>query len=68
MGSKTRPTRVLVVDDHTMVRDMIRIGCADKPALEVIAEASSGLEALEFCRLDDPDDRVDLHLALRARC
>jgi len=55
MGSKTRPTRVLVVDDHPMVRDMIRIGCADKPALEVIAEASSGLEALEFCRLDDPD-------------
>lgn len=55
MGSKDRPTRVLIVDDHPMVRDMIRLGFADRPALEVIAEASTGREALEFCRLDDPD-------------
>jgi DNA-binding NarL/FixJ family response regulator len=55
MTSTARPARLLIVDDHPTVRDMIRLGCEDKPGLEVIGEASNGREALEACRADPPD-------------
>src|SRR6266540_190566 len=55
MTSTTHPKRLLIVDDHPMVRDMIRLGCEDKPGLQVVGEASSGREALEACRADRPD-------------
>jgi DNA-binding NarL/FixJ family response regulator len=57
MTSKSKPsaTRVMIVDDHPMVRDMIRLGCEDKPGIRVIGEFGAGPEALEACRIDDPD-------------
>jgi DNA-binding NarL/FixJ family response regulator len=59
MSSKAKaPTRVIIVDDHPMVRDMIRLGCEGNPAIRVIGEFGEGPEALEACRIDDPDVMV----------
>ena len=47
--------RVLVVDDHELVRSGISRMLADNPDLDVIGEASSGEEAIEFVRQTRPD-------------
>src|SRR6266566_5203178 len=47
--------RVLVVDDHPMVRDIIILACKGRPALEVVGEAATGVEALQKCRELQPD-------------
>ena len=50
-----RPSRVLICDDHELARSGLRAMLAGDPSLVVIGEASNGLEALQFCRLDLPD-------------
>ena len=52
-----RPTRirVLVVDDHTLIRQGVRRIAEDCVRLEVVGEASNGLEAIEAVRLLGPD-------------
>lgn len=40
------PVRVVIVDDHPVIRRGVRDILADNPHLEVVAEASSGVEAL----------------------
>ena len=50
--------RVLLVDDHPMVREMVRIACAARPGLSVVGEASDGFEALRQCRNLSPDVMV----------
>lgn len=47
--------RVLVVDDHELVRSGISRMLADNPDLDVIGQASSGEEAIELVREDRPD-------------
>ncbi|MCR8915641.1 two-component system response regulator UvrY [Marinobacter panjinensis] len=47
--------RVLVVDDHELVRSGISRMLADNPDIDVIGEASSGEEAIDFVRKDSPD-------------
>ncbi len=47
--------RVLVVDDHELVRSGITRMLADNPDIEVIGEASSGEDAIDFVRKDSPD-------------
>ncbi len=47
--------RVLIVDDHPMVRDTIRAGCEDRPGLEIVGEAGTGGEALEALERLRPD-------------
>ena len=44
----SRPTRVLVADDHTVVRRGVRLMLADQPDFDVVAEASDGSEAIEI--------------------
>ena len=41
------PIRVLLVDDHAMVRQGLRCALEVYPAMEVVGEASDGIEALE---------------------
>jgi DNA-binding NarL/FixJ family response regulator len=53
-----RPARVLIVDDHPVVREVVALACGERPALEVVGEASDGPEALEKCRCLDPDVMV----------
>ncbi|MGO1502080.1 MAG: UvrY/SirA/GacA family response regulator transcription factor [Marinobacter sp.] len=47
--------RVLVVDDHELVRSGITRMLADDPDLDVIGQASSGEGAIEFVRKNRPD-------------
>lgn len=46
--------RVLLVDDHTMVRQGLKVLLEAEPGIEVIAEAENGRQALELTRLHRP--------------
>ena len=47
--------RILIVDDHVVVRQGLRIFLGLDPELEIIAEAGNGAEALELARQHRPD-------------
>jgi DNA-binding NarL/FixJ family response regulator len=47
--------RVLVADDHTLVREGIRALLATAGDMDVVAEASDGREALERAKVTRPD-------------
>ncbi|MFD6997598.1 response regulator [Streptomyces mirabilis] len=49
------PLRVLIADDHTVVRAGLRALLAGEPDLDVIAEAGSGEEAVRLGALLTPD-------------
>ena len=51
-------TRVLLADDHTIVRQGLVRLLADAGDCEVVAEASDGMEAVEMARRDRPDVAV----------
>jgi len=51
----SEPLRVLVVDDHPMVSQIIAIACNERPSLQVVGQAGDGWEALEKCELLHPD-------------
>jgi DNA-binding NarL/FixJ family response regulator len=48
-------TRVLVVDDQTLVRAGFRLLVDSAPDLEVVGEAADGAQALELTRRERPD-------------
>jgi DNA-binding NarL/FixJ family response regulator len=57
-GSATgdgRVGRVLIADDHRLVREGLKAVLDGEPDLEVVGEARNGLEALEACRRLKPD-------------
>jgi DNA-binding NarL/FixJ family response regulator len=45
-----RPARLLLADDHVMVRRGLRLVLDAEPDLQVVAEASDGVEALQVVR------------------
>ena len=47
--------RVLLADDHSIVRRGMRSLLETEPSLEVVAEAADGLEALRMCEEHHPD-------------
>src|SRR5829696_6783207 len=49
------PARLLIADDHPLLRQALRSMHSGEPDLEVIGEAQNGLEALEMCRTLRPD-------------
>ena len=49
------PARLLIVDDHDLVRESTRLMLEGEPNLEVIGEAVNGRHALELCRRLRPD-------------
>jgi NarL family two-component system response regulator LiaR len=51
----TIPTRVLVVDDHAMVRRGLAAFLKANPDLQLVGEASSGDEAIALCEQLQPD-------------
>jgi serine phosphatase RsbU (regulator of sigma subunit)/DNA-binding NarL/FixJ family response regulator len=53
--SESRPIRVMIVDDHSMVRKGLATILKVKPGLELVGEASNGQEALELCAQIQPD-------------
>ena len=53
--SKTDPIRVMIVDDHAVVRGGLRFFLLAFEDIELIAEARSGQEVLRLCAKEQPD-------------
>jgi DNA-binding NarL/FixJ family response regulator len=49
------PVRVLLADDHTLMRQGLRHILESHSDFDIVAEASSGIEAVEAARLHKPD-------------
>jgi two-component system response regulator NreC len=47
--------RILLADDHTLVRQGLRRILEDQPGLDIVAESASGIEAVEAVRRLKPD-------------
>lgn len=55
MPSSANKTRVMLVDDHAVVRMGFRMLLSDLPDIDVVAEAASGEEALRLCAQAQPE-------------
>ena len=51
----TRPSRVIIADDHELARLGLRTMLEPEPDLEVVGEAATGREAVELSRRLEPD-------------
>jgi DNA-binding NarL/FixJ family response regulator len=49
------PTRILLADDHALVRRGVRLILENEPDLTVIGEAADGAEAVMLAKADPPD-------------
>jgi two-component system response regulator NreC len=47
--------RILLVDDHTLMRQGLRHILESQPDFDIVAESSSGIEAVDAARLHKPD-------------
>lgn len=54
-SSSDSPTRILVVDDHPLLREGIAALLAGKKDMKLVAEASTGAEGVEQYRKHKPD-------------
>jgi DNA-binding NarL/FixJ family response regulator len=50
-----QPIRVLLVDDHALVRAGIRVFLQSVPEIEVVDEAGTGIEAIKCVEANPPD-------------
>jgi len=53
--TETRPIRVLIVDDHSLLRGGIISSLEVQENFEVVGEAGNGLEAIRRCKEVQPD-------------
>ena len=63
-SSLSRPARILIVDDHPMMRAGLVAQISDQPDMEVCAEAEDMQEALAAIESTEPDLAI-VDLALR---
>ena len=49
------PIRLLIADDHALVRSGLRSMLQREPGIEIVGEARNGREAVELCRSLGPD-------------
>jgi DNA-binding NarL/FixJ family response regulator len=54
-ATPARAARLLIADDHALVREGLRTMLSGEDGLEVIAEANDGQQALNVCRELKPD-------------
>ena len=52
---RVTPARLLIADDHALVREGLRTMLSGEDGIEVIAEANDGQQALDVCRELQPD-------------
>ena len=50
-----KPIRVMIVDDHTVVRSGLGAVLASSEGMELVGEAENGEEAIRFCERLQPD-------------
>ncbi len=50
-----RRLRILIADDHAMVRASLREMLTERPEFEVVGEACTGMEAMAFAQTHTPD-------------
>jgi len=55
MNSSVKPVRLVLADDHTLVRAGIRALLEKLPGMEVVGEAGDGREVLKLVKLHRPD-------------
>jgi two-component system, NarL family, response regulator LiaR len=55
LTEENKRIRVLIVDDHAMVREGLRVFLQFAPDIEIVAEAGTGAEAIELCRSEQID-------------
>lgn len=63
----TGPARILLADDHTLVRRGVRLILDSEPDLAVVAEADDGAEAVARARQDPGIDLAVLDIAMPRR-
>src|ERR687890_40175 len=51
----SKVARLLIADDHALVREGLRTMLSGEEGIEVIAEANDGQQALDVCRELEPD-------------
>ena len=49
------PVRLLIADDHALVRSGLRRLLEREPDFEIVGEAENGREAVELCRSLEPN-------------
>jgi two-component system nitrate/nitrite response regulator NarL len=63
-GAVMKPIRILVVDDHTMVREYLRVLIENEPDMAIVGEAGNSADALAIAAREQPDVIVlDLNLS-----
>jgi DNA-binding NarL/FixJ family response regulator len=55
MSTDPKPIRILAVDDHALLLEGISALIADQPDMKIVAEASTGRQAIEQFRMHKPD-------------
>jgi DNA-binding NarL/FixJ family response regulator len=55
MNAPPKPIRIILADDHTLVRAGIRALLEKLPGVEVVGEAGNGREVLDLTRTHQPD-------------
>jgi two-component system nitrate/nitrite response regulator NarL len=54
-NTASSPARIIVADDHDLVRESTRSLLDSEPDLQIIDEAKDGQETIELCRIHRPD-------------
>ena len=54
-ATQTEPSRLLITDDHALVREGLRTMLSGEDGIRVVGEAKDGQEALSVCRNLRPD-------------
>jgi two-component system, NarL family, response regulator LiaR len=54
-AATSKVARILIADDHALVREGLRTMLSGEDDLEVVAEANDGQQALDLCRELEPD-------------